>query len=98
VKQLRLLEHAEFDLDESAAWYDEQEPGIGEEFMTETRMAIRRILDNPDTYPIVRGNVRRFVMKRFPFLIYYTSDVNELTVLRVIHSSREPDEWKKRTK
>jgi toxin ParE1/3/4 len=95
VKELKLRDHAEFDLEESANWYDEQQSGVGEEFLAEVRLAFQRILNNSETYPVVQENVRRFVMKRFPFLIYYVATKTEVTILRVIHSSREPDEWKK---
>jgi len=45
---------------------------------------------------IGRPGVRRAPLIRYPYLIYYTIDADEVTILRIRHAARRPWEEKKR--
>jgi plasmid stabilization system protein ParE len=47
-------------------WYEEQQPGLGERFATAIDETIRRIGSNPSAFPLIHGEIRRAVVRRFP--------------------------------
>lgn len=95
MKKVKLRNRAAADIEENAAWYDAQEPGIGDEFRSEVRQALNIIARNPLAFPEKDRAVRRYLMKQFPFSIYYLVDDEAVTILRVFHASREPAAWKR---
>jgi len=58
--------------------------------------ALLRIVANPDLYPIVYLTLRRTVVRRFPFAIFYEVVADEIQVVAVFHSRRDPESWKSR--
>ena len=98
VKKLNHDNAVRDDIRESSRWYNRKQRGLGLEFRTELRIAFRAVTRNPETFPFVESNVRRYVVRRFPFLVYYTVCQNEVRILRVIHTSRDPETWKNNLK
>jgi plasmid stabilization system protein ParE len=57
--------------------------------------ALSRITRNPKAYPIVYRTLRRAVVRRFPFSIFYEITLSEIRVIAVFHSRRDPERWKR---
>jgi toxin ParE1/3/4 len=95
---MRLIYHpeAEAELVEAAHFYEHRVPGLGEEFVKYYELAIAKVLENPDRWRICEGDIRRFIMNRFPYSILYRLENESVRVLAVKHHSRHPDYWKKR--
>ncbi|HKT31339.1 MAG TPA: type II toxin-antitoxin system RelE/ParE family toxin [Gammaproteobacteria bacterium] len=91
-----LRPEAEGDVTDAAAWYQNQRPGLGQEFLGEIVKALARITDQPRAYPRVHKEVRRILLRRFPFGIFYVDEGGRLVVLAVMHASRNPQRWKAR--
>lgn len=91
----RRAAHAEFE--EAATWYESQRRGLGDEFVLEVAQAIEKAAEHPKRYPIVFGDIRRTVTRRFPFAIYFRVRVKALVVLAVFHARRDPKVWRGRT-
>lgn len=85
------------ELVEEAAYYELQVPGLGERFEAEVRRATDILLDHPEIGSPADPHLRKFVLNRFPFTLYYsvTSDVLRIEV--VAHQSRGPGYWQSRT-
>jgi plasmid stabilization system protein ParE len=82
---------AEQDLLEAQRWYDEQRTGLGTEFRAAVSELLNRLADAPFAYPIVhQQHVRRAVLRRFPYLVYFAASDTTVTVLACLHSSRDP--------
>ncbi len=80
-------------------YYEEIKPGLGHEFATEVYAAIERCVKFPKAWPILKENIRRSLVKRFPFGILYVEDLNnKIFILAVMNLYREPDYWKHRKK
>lgn len=82
---------AEIELAEAADWYDFQRPGLRNEFLDQFWTDTRVIAEAPQRWSIYVPGVRRYVMSRFPYLIYYKFDTQMVVVLRVVHGSRDPE-------
>jgi plasmid stabilization system protein ParE len=95
--RLHVRPEAEQDLEDAAAWYAEQRPGLGQEFLDEALRSFRRIAEQPKLYPIVHRDTRRALIRRFPFGVFYRIEPDFITVVAVMHGSRDPQRWKQRT-
>ena len=91
---LRRIAAEEFD--DSIAWYDRQRAGLGREFRATIENHLRQVTDNPERFPRVRRNVRRAVVRRFPFVIHFLVETDQIVVLSVFHTSRDPTRLRSR--
>jgi plasmid stabilization system protein ParE len=69
---------------------------LGTRFRAELDSAAGRILEAPDRWGILEKDIRRFLMRRFPYSILYRVEGEVVRVLVVKHHSRHPDYWKGR--
>ena len=87
---------AEADLGEARAWYERQHRGLGKELMKCVEEALDRIKLLPEAYREVAPGIRRVIVRRFPYGVYYRVDRNQIAVLAFYHCKRDPRGWKKR--
>jgi len=80
--KLEFHPEAELELIEAAAHYELQVPGLGERFEDEVRRATEILLEHPEIGAPADPDLRRFILNRFPFTLYYsaTSDVLRMDV------------------
>lgn len=93
---VRLRPEAEQDLAEAARWYEEQRRGLGREFLDEALSAFSAIAERPLAYAVVYGSLRRALLHRFPFGVFFLVDDDGAVVIGVLHGSRHPLRWKSR--
>jgi hypothetical protein len=67
--------------------------GLGTEFLTEVERTIVAIVSHPKAAPKVKKDIRRRLLKRFPFGILYVATVDEIVVLAVMHLRCRPGYW-----
>jgi toxin ParE1/3/4 len=77
-------------------YYHRQAPGLGDEFADEIEHGLRQILAAPLVWRVVEDDVRRFLIERFPYGIYYTVESDVVIVWAVKHLHRDPDYWRQR--
>jgi hypothetical protein len=68
----------------------------GAQFLDAADRAILIILEAPDRWSIIEADVRRYLMSRFPFAIYYRVLPDQIRNLAFKHHSRHPDYWRYR--
>jgi plasmid stabilization system protein ParE len=78
------------------AWYEEREPGLGEDFLRCVEACLHVALRHPHMYPIAVDDFRRALIRRFPFEIFYEPTGKGLVVYSVFHCSQDPKKWRKR--
>jgi len=72
-------------------FYDERASGLGREFLNEFERQILTISSMPESWMIVERDIRRTLMKRFPFVIYFRAlEKNIVRVTVVKHQRRHP--------
>jgi plasmid stabilization system protein ParE len=93
-----ILPLAKEDIREAAQWYNKQQKGLGKRFTTEVREKVHFIRQNPKASNIRYKNVRTTVLNIFPFMVHYTIDEKNKTIIvsAVLHTSRDPVLWKNR--
>lgn len=89
---------AQEEFDDAALWYDERRVGLGVEFVSEVQKVLEVIANHPARYPIVSGDVREALVRRFPYAIYFRARSDRVVILAVFHSARDPAIWQARAK
>ena len=97
MKPLILHSEAIAELDGAVAYYQNQRSGLGLDFLADVERAFSKIQQHPElgrSYKI-RG-LRRYVLQRFPFFIFYAELKACIWIVAIAHSKRKPDYWRKR--
>ena len=87
---------AEADLANARDWYERQRAGLGAEFLLCVEEVLERIGRTPEMYMMVHHDVRRALTRRFPYAVYYRIAGNDVVVLGILHTRRDPREWQSR--
>lgn len=87
---------AERDIQSAFEWYEAQQRGLGEEFLVALRDRLEAVRDYPESCAIVYRDVRRAVVSRFPYLVFYVVQPTRVAVLAVLRHSRNPARWPRR--
>jgi plasmid stabilization system protein ParE len=85
------------ELDEAYSWYESQQPGLGDDFLEQVEEALDRTCQMPESYPAVYRDVRRSIVRRFPYTIYYRIVSSRVIITAVFHGRRDPKAWQART-
>lgn len=93
--QLELHPDAVAEARDARLWYAERSPDAAAAFLAEFDRALARIEEAPMRWPVKSG-VRRYVLRRFPFLIVYRVLESQVEVIAVTHARRRPGYWKSR--
>lgn len=92
----RFHELATAELDEAVAYYDSKSEGLGDRLLAEVRAAVAYIEQYPEGSPVIAFGVRRKILAKFPFDLFYVIGEREIAVLAVAHESRRPGYWRGR--
>jgi len=97
-RRLIIRPEAEADLTDGTAWYESRESGLGLEFLEEAHSGIARALENPESFTRVRRipTVRRVLIRRFPYRVFFIVRPDAIVVFAVIHAARHDRVWKYR--
>lgn len=82
---------------EAALYYQSKASGLGIDYLSEIERAVDAIAESPYTWQILEGDLRRRLVRRFPFSVLYRIDPHEIVVIAVAHLRKKPGYWKKRT-
>lgn len=78
------------------ARYQEERLGLGDEFQTAVEVTFRGLTSYPERFAVVVGNVRRALVPRFPYAVFYAAEPKCVVLLRVLHTARNPSVWPSR--
>jgi len=87
---LHFLPEVEEDVINGYIWYDSKSPGLGEEFLRMFYACAGDIPRNPMLYPESHREIRRRLLRRFPYAIYFVIRNIRIIVLGLFHCAREP--------
>lgn len=91
-----ILPFAEKDIKETVSYFKEVSDNLDRDFIQAIDASFFEILNNPAALPIAKYDIRKFVMAKFPFCIYFVDKNEALYILSVFHDKRNPKDWQKR--
>lgn len=84
------------DVEEAALWYEAQEPGLGIEFILALDASIDLAVAAPHHYEDFYLGIRRVLLKRFPYSVYFVVENRTVDIIAVLHQHQSPVTWQLR--
>ncbi len=94
--QIKFSKLAKNDFDISLLYYIKESENLALRFKNDIKQSIKRIETFPTLYPKVNDRVRKCVVSKFPFTIYYTIKDDIIYILAVANHYRDLEEYSKR--
>jgi plasmid stabilization system protein ParE len=89
--EVQVRRAAELDIAEAQVWYETQQTGLGAAFRSEVSQVIDRLAATPLIYQIVHRDIRRAIVRRFPYLVWYRVAAETVIVLACTYAGRDPE-------
>jgi len=87
---------ARIDAIEAYDWYAERSQQAAIAFQDELQDSGRAIQHSPELWAYYLFGTRRYLMKRYPFVIVYRLATDRIEIIAVAHGRRKPGYWKER--
>ncbi|MGH8469754.1 MAG: type II toxin-antitoxin system RelE/ParE family toxin [Gammaproteobacteria bacterium] len=81
------------DLGAAFDYYELQTERLGEKFLTAVDSAFDAIERDPQMFAQVHGKVRRALVSRFPYAVFFRVESKRVVILTVLHTARDPKLW-----
>lgn len=78
---------------EAVAYYDEISLDAGDKFITSIDIVLKRLSILPFSAPKVAHEIRKAVIKNYPYIILYIVLDNKIEVLSVFNTHQDPKKW-----
>jgi plasmid stabilization system protein ParE len=96
VRRLLLRPAAAADIEEAVNWYDNQRSGLGDEFLASVDAGLVDLAAFPLRHPVLFRDIRRYLLKRFPYALFYRVYPDAIVVVACMHGRRDPLHWHER--
>ena len=87
---------AQEEYESAVVWYEQQQPGVGRRFFDAVENAIGGAAQFPERHPLLEQDVRRHLVRGFPYSVLYAPERDYMLILAVMHHHREPGYWRHR--
>ncbi len=81
---------AQIELEETVLYYESEKEGLGEIFKTIVIEAMDKLEIFPELYMKISPNVRRVVLSKFPYNIFYNYKEEVITIISIAHQHKKP--------
>ena len=95
-RTLAFTGRATTDITDAFEWYERQRSGLGDEFLGALARAYEFVELMPEAAPIVHRDLRRLLLRKFPFAIYFRLDAERVEIRACLHQRRHPGSWRRR--
>ncbi len=96
MKRVLLLAEARQDVLDIVHGYERERKGLGKVFREALRQSIQHVRQAPLASPVVYENLRRALVDRFPYAVFYRVDPGAIIIIGVFHGRRDPKTWQQR--
>jgi plasmid stabilization system protein ParE len=96
MRRLVVRRQAESEIAAAMEWYQARNPAAAQRFADSIEEALLAVQPNPFHHQAIEGEIRRLVMRTFPYSIVYFVAVSEAVVIACVHTSRDPTIWRER--
>ena len=94
-RRVWLRPQARAEIRRARAWYDEQVPGLGSQFVRALEAGVEAISERPEAFPKVYGEYRQCLIRRLPYSIYFRITDDAIVIIAVHHQRRDPARWQR---
>jgi plasmid stabilization system protein ParE len=87
-RTVRFTAKAEHDVAKAYSWYAKERESLGRQFMQRVDEAVEQISENATLYAPLIDDVRRVLLKQFPFALWYRVEKDAI-VIACLHGKRD---------
>lgn len=69
---------------------------LGGEFLIELDALMDRIAESPSQFPEIKQDVRRALLRKFPYSVYFKVGDETVDIIAVLHQHRDTRIWEQR--
>ncbi len=84
------------EIESTYRWYEQERTGLGDEFLQAVNELVRVIAEHAERFPIIHRDIRRALLRRFPYSVFYRVKAGHVIVVGCFHSKRNPRLWQSR--
>ena len=84
---------ARLEIEDAIEFYELEVPGLGKRFQKEVKLGIRRICEYPLVWTREKGDVRKYILHKFPYKILYSIEEGYIYIIAIAHGHRRPNYW-----
>jgi plasmid stabilization system protein ParE len=81
---------------EAVQFYKQRGPKLGQRLAKEIRATITRIVTAPERWRVLEQDVRRCLVRVFPYAVLYTIEDDYILIMAIAHGKRRPGYWRHR--
>ncbi len=93
MKQAAFHEEADAEVNEAVRYSAGRAPGLGLTFLEDVEQAVDQVLATPEACQLAGDEVRRKLLRRFPYSLLYVIEADRIRVMAVTHHQRRPGYW-----
>lgn len=87
---LKISQIAFLEIEDAKEFYNLQKPTLGDTFKNDVKKTIENIKNFPNLYPNITNDLKRTLLHRFPYSIFYAITDDTILILSVAHQHRKP--------
>ena len=87
---IKISQKAFFEIEDAKEYYNLQQNNLGDTFKSDLKNSIENIKNFPNLYPNITNDMKRCILHRFPYSIFYTLKQDIILILSVAHQHRKP--------
>lgn len=84
--------HCQIDLQQTFDFYEDRKSGLGLEFISNFESFVSEVSEHPELGLKTQGNLRKFVLTRFPFIAYYSVADDYVRIVACLYGGQKPQE------
>ena len=96
--KIRFLDIAQIELNEAIKYFENESPGLGEDFLKEVLKSLDRVGRHPQAWHPYSKRTRRCLLRKFPYGLIYYLKKDEVIVIALACLHRKPEYWQNRIK
>ena len=85
------------EIQEAFDWYEGRSEGLGLEFLRAADACLSGVQRNPSAFQPLHEQVRRALLRKFPYALFYLLSDDTIVVVACFHIRRSPADWQRRT-
>jgi plasmid stabilization system protein ParE len=93
---VRFRAEAAADVSLARDWYDARSPGLGDSFVSALEQIVDLVAALPEAFPEIAVGLRRALLSRFPYALYYRLEGEVIDVVACLHTRQSPSRWRSR--
>jgi plasmid stabilization system protein ParE len=94
----KLIFHASIpdDIEDAISYYEQFSPALADRFRAVVNERLNDVADRPESFPVDVPPIRFAKIHRFPYLIYFSTKPEFVSILAILHGATEPGAWRSR--